>query len=184
GFGEFAGIVIREAQSQRYSFACWSSGSTDYLLHYTLLGTAGPSAQQPLGEQQAQALQAARERIIASHSAMPMRPAERSLVCGDIYEWKRALPSVCELRAYLDAHIPEGESDWIFAERTVDELLFRLASAPSKQAVRMLLSEAGLGALLEEDPVLGSLARTLVDELPSWELNGWSWREQRERSAC
>ena len=173
GFGEYARIVIREAQSQRYSFMCWSDGKKDYLIHYTLL-----AATQQDDDVQRKALEQARERIIALHEKTPMRELPREVVCGDAFAWKRALLAVRALRTYLDEHVPAGESDYVFADRTIDELFFALAATPDAKTAGEVLVEAGLEGVVGKDEDLLVLVERLVRELPCWDLNGHSLAEK------
>lgn len=176
GFGEYARIVIREAMSQRYSFMCWNDGKKDYLVHYTLLGASQRSGDQS-GEEEARALELARNRIIESHAKTPMKKVEHGVVCGDVFEWKKAQPQARALRAYLDEHVPDGENDYVFADRTIDELLFSLAATPDIDMAGEVLCEAGLAPFVVGDPLLADLVRSFADGLSCWDLNGWSRSE-------
>ena len=92
-------------------------------------------------------------------------------------EYVYGLPCVQSLVSYFDLHVPSGESEYMFADRMVDELICNFMFRH-----HTLIAELGRltrqGWYLCEGfntaPMLTSLVVRLYRELPRWEFNGWS----------
>jgi hypothetical protein len=86
-----------------------------------------------------------------------------------------------QLRDFLDAHVPDGEDDYTYADRVIDEVL--LHSIDSGDAMGFLdeVERAGVGACTEDPDLFMRLLENAYGSLPSWEFNGWSPQESMER---
>lgn len=100
-------------------------------------------------------------------------PVDRSLAERDVIEWERALPQAVSLRNWLDAHVPEGENDYLFADDVIDQLIE--AHDPSDDPRAMARAAADLGLLTLSDDHQGVVGRlmALSNALPCWANNGW-----------
>ena len=101
-------------------------------------------------------------------------PVDRSLAERDVIEWERALPQAVSLRNWLDAHVPEGENDYLFADDVIDQLIEAHDLSDDPRAMARAAADLGL-LTLSDDPqgVVGRLM-ALANALPCWANNGWS----------
>lgn len=178
-FDAFARRVVREAVSMRYDFVCWNNGKKDYLLHFTLEDSGEDGGEDATHLTRAEY----RERLIERHETVPVYDCGRAAVEEGVLVWKQSLPEVVALRAFLDAHIPAGENEYVFADRVIGELLFSTAATLDSQRVLAYLNEKGLGPLLKADDTLVELVTELMRTLPNWDCNGHAHRGERAYTA-
>ena len=109
-------------------------------------------------------------------------PVDRSLADCDVIDWKRALPQAVSLRNWLDAHVPEGEDDRLFADDVIDRLIEAHDLSDDPQA--MVREAAALDLLMLSDDHQGVVGRlmALANALPCWANNGWSPMALHERA--
>ena len=94
----------------------------------------------------------------------------------DAATWKAGLQEACLLRNWLDAHVPDGENDVLFADNMIGKLIYIHLDCVEPAEFLDASSKAGLFELsATSDEVLGLLV-DLYNALPLWENNGWSPR--------
>ena len=120
--------------------------------------------------------------LIDAHARTPMpeqlvRPEmlERSAI-GLLLE----LPAAQALRRYIDEHLPEEEDDYTFSDEIVEDIVLFILETGSVESSLEMLEEEGFAQSSKDPELLVNLVRTLYDNLPSWENNGWSPREITE----
>lgn len=121
------------------------------------------------------------EFLIEEHAKKERKPLEKALVEKTPLVFYGESAEGRALRHFLDGMVPDGENDYYFAERVVDDLLFA--------SVRSGLIDSMLGVLdrygfPQDSPATVKMVRlvtNLYNSLPSWENNGWSPIEQTER---
>lgn len=105
------------------------------------------------------------------HGPCPLDPA---LASGDAFAWKLGLPATTNLLGWLDAHVPDGENDLLYANDVVAELLEVQLSGSDPRLILEAASQMGLFETSED--VEGMVGRiiALSNALPDWWNNGWS----------
>lgn len=114
-----------------------------------------------------------RERLVARSL-----PADLAEADGYI-EWLLDLPPVRTLALYLDAHVPDGGDDYLYAE---DMLNILVDSTRGPLRFAELMQDLGdLKAFVDENGMraVGWLVTNALNAMPSWENNGWSPEEAR-----
>ena len=107
----------------------------------------------------------------ASQGPCPIDPA---LAEGDVTSWKAGLPAAVNLRNWLDAHVPDGEDDYFFADDCVDELIDVHADSVRPTDLIDAASDMDLFTLSEDPEGLISRLMAFDNAMPRWENNGWS----------
>ena len=109
-----------------------------------------------------------------------MKEAERAFL-GEIrrgsspgIRWKAGLPALVNLRNWLDAHVPDGEDDYFFADDCVDELIDVHADSVRPTDLIDAASDMDLFTLSEDPEGLISRLMAFDNAMPRWENNGWS----------
>lgn len=121
------------------------------------------------------------ESLIDEHRAIKRKPLNRVALASDPLDLACDSPEARALQAFLDGVVPDGENDFFFAERVVEEVVFAVIESGSLSGASRVLRGYGYTG---EDPATVKLVRlvnNLYSVLPSWENNGWSPREQTER---
>ena len=119
---------------------------------------------------------------------MARKPIDEFLAEETVYNWVLRLDSAIRLRTWLDAHIPEGESDYEFADGLMEDIYVTTWGPANPHVVPNLLFDA-YGELFESDEgnelVSELLALTMryVNDIPRWENNGYSPNEAIEKTA-
>lgn len=98
-------------------------------------------------------------------------------------KWMRNLPEAIAVRAWLDEHVPDREDDFTYADDTLGYLISWRHSYPEGRRLVMCAESLHLFEHTYDRLELADLLVNLEDVLPSWDLNGWSPRELRERAA-
>ena len=92
----------------------------------------------------------------------------------DVMKWKSSLPAAINLRNWLDAHVPEGENDLYFAERTLDELMDLRVTVASPTEFLRCVSDMDLFLLTEDPDSIISRVMVFWNGMPDWDRDGWS----------
>ncbi len=109
-------------------------------------------------------------------------PLDPSLATGEAYDWKLRLPEVANLRRWLDAHVPDDEDDFLYADYVIEQLLDVQMGSTRPTEIVEAASELGVFETTEDvEGVLGRIM-AMVNALPDWWNNGWSPDALHERS--
>lgn len=101
-------------------------------------------------------------------------PLDSSLATGEAYDWKLRLPEVTNLRRWLDAHVPDDEDDYLYADYVIEQLLDVQMGSSRPTEIVEVASELGVFETTEDvEGVLGRIM-AMVNALPDWWNNGWS----------
>ena len=119
--------------------------------------------------------------LVESQKSLPMKPLSRTLLENDLIGELLDDPNCVRLRAYFDAHVPDGEDDYAFADRMVEEIAMSSIESGSLQEIFAYLMDRGFDRLANQDDRLTLLVTNVFNAMPSWENNGWSPQELYEQ---
>ncbi len=126
-------------------------------------------------------LQTVRESIIAQHAEVSVRPLTLEDVEVDPIEHLWQQPSVQTLLAFLDAHVPDGQNDYDFADSVVEEVLYGAVEIGDMHAILRYLESMGLSRCSSQKDTLPHLLANVFNIVPSWDNYGWSAKELMEQ---
>lgn len=94
------------------------------------------------------------------------------------------LDALQALRSFVDAHVPDGEDDYTFADTfvrsvVVSATLMAESYNETMDLIRLYHMEGCEGTDFSDS--LGRLVTNAYNALPRWELNGWSLEQNTER---
>ena len=118
-----------------------------------------------------------RRHIIEVRSHTPRRPLDAAAAEGKAFDRFFELPAVVQLRAFYDAHVPDGEDDYTFGDRAVEDLVLHAIDMGNVDEYLNGLEQAGWFKCAEDERLLPRLIENAYGSLPSWEFNGWSPQE-------
>lgn len=123
--------------------------------------------------------------LLAAHeqkAAYGIYPIDRTIVEAGVYAWKLHLPAVVNLRNWLDAHVPDGDDDLLYADDAIDDLFEAQLGCSYPTALVEAASDMGIFETSED--VEGALGRVmaLVNALPDWWNNGWPPDELHQKA--
>ncbi len=119
--------------------------------------------------------------LVESQLNLPMRPLSRTLLENDLIGELLDNPNAVRLRNFLDAHVPDGADDSMFAEAVVYEMVLSSIASGSLQALFEYAADVGLEGCSTDPNRLNALIMNLFNAMPSWENNGWSPQELYEQ---
>ena len=119
--------------------------------------------------------------LVSAHKDVPMRPLEGDLLTGNMDDALFNDPSVIGLRNYLDAHVPDGEDDYRYADRMVEQVVASSIEVGEVHDMMAIADAAGLMSCTNDPDRLQSLLTNVFSAMPSWDSNGWSMRELYEK---
>ncbi|MDO4533965.1 MAG: SEC-C domain-containing protein [Coriobacteriia bacterium] len=122
-------------------------------------------------------LDAYRKRVVEMRARTPRRPLDAAAAEGLTHERFFSLPAVVQLRDFYDAHVPDGEDDYTFAERAVEDLVTHAIDLGNVDAYLDAIERVGWNECAEDSNLLSRLVENAYGALPSWEFNGWSPQE-------
>lgn len=209
-YGEFAELMESESDTGQALFECWDFEERPYLAHYTLCkdfvasqvvqrhqdeimsGLASAGAGQgaldatydrvrddlsrELGN-----LEDVRLSLATEHYRTPARALGEEALDDDPLRALRALPAVAALRRFVDGHIPDGENDFTFADQVTDSVVRSVLEVGDKRVGASIARSAGLEGSDGGTGRLAALLDNVYRALPSWEDNGWSPNQLKER---
>lgn len=124
-----------------------------------------------------------RMSLARRHKTLPLVDFTRIPLEMDAYEWRLAQPGTLRMREYLDAHVPDGEDDFFFAENIIEGIMeIETEGSSMPRDIIEYLSECGV--FPDDERAMQELlnhAMNMVNDLPIWENNGCSPREVMER---
>lgn len=120
--------------------------------------------------------------MMAHQAPYKPRPLPEGLAQAEDYmDWALQQPAVRQLARYLDAHVPDGEDDYLYAEDVLAVVVD--ASHGGINPTDLIQSLGGMGVLGSDndaaDAVLWMVMK-VVNSMPNWENNGWSPDEAHE----
>ena len=119
--------------------------------------------------------------LVGAQTQISMRPLSRELLETDVISGLLNDSNVLRLRAFLDERIPDGEQDYAFADRVVEQLVYLAIESGNLQEMFSYAMDLGLGECCEDEQRLPTLITNVYNAMPSWENNGWSPQELYER---
>lgn len=125
-------------------------------------------------------------RLLQQQRKYPVRqvPDELFQHITSYHGWIVDQPGMRELMHYLDAHVPDGENDFTYADRVLDSVLECLRNGYSLAQIMRELSDMRVYVDERSYAAVSWLVRRAIDGLPSWECNGWSPAEARRLLAA
>ena len=119
--------------------------------------------------------------LVESQSNLPMKPLSRTILENDVVGELLDDENVVRLRAYLDAHVPDGADDYAFADQVAEAIVLTSIEAGSVQDAFSYAMNLGLDRCSEDGERLPLLITNVFNAMPSWENNGWSPQELYEQ---
>lgn len=116
------------------------------------------------------------ERIVDLREQLLPRPLEpEMLATEDLIEWAHGLPAGRALSDYLDAHVPDGADDCLFAWDMM-ETAYSCASDRSTADADFIEALSNEGMVFCEGQIreILTLYANYILDVPCWDLNGWS----------
>lgn len=121
------------------------------------------------------------DQLIQEHRATPRCPLSSDLVKDGWLDFACSLPEAIALRNFLDGIVPDGENEYFFADRMVEDLMTSVVATGSLGSAMRALKLYGYPHEAPSTVKLIRLVINLYQALPSWDDNGWSRREHMER---
>ncbi len=115
------------------------------------------------------------------HATREPRPLD-GLVSPEPSDQLFAIPAAIDLRNYLDAHVPDVDNDYAFADRVMEDILALFYEGARVSDLPTDLGDLGLMDCTDDPKTLIQLATNLYYALPAWDLYGWSSQELMERA--
>lgn len=123
--------------------------------------------------------------LFAAQEGKQPRPiTEEMATVGEFLTWAGMRPAVVAMRDYLDAHVPDGEDDYTYADNMVNDLIIMCTSEYSMQSISQYLSGKLALAGIDQLNKVMELFSNMSNALPKWGNNGWSPNELREGAGC
>jgi len=101
-----------------------------------------------------------------------------------VFERNLRLPAVCALRDYLDAHVPDTEDDYFFADAVIEDLIdymtFGMVGTQAFQAYWEILQDHGFMPDEAHFHKVLDLLMNMANSMPTWMNNGWAPNELHE----
>ena len=179
GSGLFGESLLYYALHEEGAFVLFYEKDTTqtYLLHWELLDELNNSDERVLdtgtgvyiGE-----LGILENLLAVREGIEPWRLPDDMVQTGDFFEWARKLPSVRTFEQFLNEHVPDGQNDYFFAERVLEQIVTRGTGGVDPGMFVQYLGDEGMAFedIRQENKMLGLLF-TLLNDLPRWDNNGW-----------
>ena len=204
GESEFRTLAVRAGQDKEAPFVIWIEGEHVHAMHFTLDEeyvaaqvaqriTEGTSVKafasmerniadfRRMLEDELGNLDGMRHYLAREHEKFSMRPLPPYSPDADAFDVIFDNPCIQMLISFLDERIPDGQDDYLFADRVVEELVLGAIEIGDVQAMHAYTHQLGLDGCCADETRLRQLVANVYDNVPSWENNGWSPREVRER---
>lgn len=128
-----------------------------------------------------QRLERLRVDLSDMHVDIAPRPLDMEVAHEDAMDVLLSRPQMARLRDFLDAHVPDGEDDYLFADRVTEDIASIAIEDGDYRGALDYLARLGFDGCAEGEGTLARLAKNACEAMPSWENNGWSPREWLER---
>ncbi|MBO4365734.1 MAG: SEC-C domain-containing protein [Eggerthellaceae bacterium] len=182
--GEVAMAITYGPRSDLALYDLWFSNEPgkSYLVHADLVAALSGSSKRALQDRVHMGeLPAEIDDLFAVRESIRPRPiSEEMATVGEYVQWARTRPAAIALRDYLDAHVPDGANDYIFADTMVDDLIVMSTSEYPMANITDHLSRELVLSGVEQLGRIMELFTNLSNALPKWSNNGWSPNELRE----
>ena len=119
--------------------------------------------------------------LISMHREIEAKPLELALGAQSVMDAIYAEPSVVALTRFFDERVPDGEDDYLFADRVVEEIVSSAIEVGEIHDVYNFVKEAGLEFCCADADRLPMLVSNVFSSVPSWDSNGWSPKEIYEQ---
>ena len=127
------------------------------------------------------------EYFVDSQTGKLARPLEEGTLSEiDVFNWKCSLPAARALRGYLDAHVPDDQDDYFFADSVMDELVdfmsLGVGDAITVRTYFEILEDHGFIPDAVHMKCVLNLLMNMANAMPCWPNNGWSPNELAEQT--
>ncbi len=119
--------------------------------------------------------------LVESQTLLPIKPLSRTILENSVMDELLDNPNVVRLRSFLDERVPDGEDDYTFVDRVVEEVVYSSVESGSLQDLFAYMMDVGLVDCSEDEQRLPTLLTNVYNAMPSWENNGWSPQELYEQ---
>jgi len=123
--------------------------------------------------------------ILEARKGKVARTLDEDMRSSDaVFERNLRLPAVCALRDYLDAHVPDTEDDYFFADAVIEDLIdymtFGMVGTQAFQAYWEILQDHGFMPDEAHFHKVLDLLMNMANSMPTWMNNGWAPNELHE----
>ena len=122
-----------------------------------------------------------KRNLVEMRAQIPMKPLPRIILEQDVMACLFDDRNVIALRNFLDGHVPDGQNDYVFADRACEEIVFSSIEVGSLEDLFDFCAKLGLDGCCSDAQRLPQLVTNVFNAMPSWENNGWSPQELYEQ---
>lgn len=120
--------------------------------------------------------------LLERHAAIPRKAwTKEEFEYAKPYLRVMDLPSTIRFREFLDAHVPDGEDDFFFADGIIDEIYDMTVSGAQLTHIIEFMDDMDMIFDLEDGEKMISVLTNFVNNIPRWDNNGWSPNELVEQ---
>jgi hypothetical protein len=119
-----------------------------------------------------------RQYLLARHQQIPLKQYDiEEIRQTGLFDYVTSVPEVRALRDYLDAHVPDDQDDFYFADNIVDALYNFLDWTLNPSDIIDVLCDHGL--FFDDDDIdetndMLKVLYTAMNAMPHWTNNGWT----------
>ena len=115
-------------------------------------------------------LDAYRKRVVEMRARTPRRPLDAAAAEGRTHDRFFGLSAVVQLRDFYDAHVPDGEDDYTFADRAVEDLVTHAIDLGNVDAYLDAIERVGWNKCSEDPNLLSRLVENAYGVQVSGEI--------------
>jgi hypothetical protein len=173
----FTVLATELAYSEQSEYETWTdSEQKPYLMYFTLYDDLYDSIYSGDRDQAKDAIGFV-EYLIERHEQVPIKQLDFKKFDSHLafYEYKLQIPEVVKLLQFFDAHVPDQQNDYYFAEKMLELILNYMNWEPNPNLYLEILGDEGLEFdNLDKINELLTLISNALNHLPHWVNNGWT----------
>lgn len=170
--------IVSEIEGGDVDWFVWPSGDDVYLAHYAL---SDEFFGDPENEDDAADCLEFRRYLLDRHEEIPIKRVEGDFDEYDSFEARLSIPSVKTLRDFFDGHVPEGQNEFFFADRLMEQIIDMTRVECPIEGYLDYLEDEGLTLGTGKANQMLTLLSNAINDMPHWANNGWSPTELLEQ---
>jgi hypothetical protein len=177
----FTVLLILNAQDNLSNYEIWFDENSElYVMHFSLHDDFADALYEGNEENVGSFI----AYLIKRHQQIPIKRLDFKNLGEQfaLFGYQYGIPQVENLMSFFDAHVPDKQNDYFFAEKMMELIFLYKDSEPKPNVYLELFSEEGLE--FEELDKMNELLMLLGDALnnmPHWANNGWTPMELFEK---